>query len=143
MLLVYDGTNEANAALARCASLSRALSATVDVVAIVDNVTANAQSAGLLSELGHQRLEEFAHRDLQRAVGKLTDDGIAACGHLRFGRAADAIAAHASTTCADMIVVGYRARTGFARWWRERPVHFDLAERLHGAALIVVTVPST
>ncbi len=143
MLLVYDGSHEANAALARCASLSRALSATVDVVAIVDNVTANARSAGLLSELAHQRLAESAHRDLQRAVDKLTDHGIAARGYLRFGRAADAIAAHASTTCVDMIVVGYRAPTGFARWWREPPVHFDLAERVPSAALVVVTVAST
>ena len=92
MLLVYDGTNEANAALARCASLSRALSATVDVVAIVDNVTANARSAGLLGG-AHQRLAESAHRDLQRAVDTLTDDGIAARGYLRFGRTADAVAA--------------------------------------------------
>ena len=112
MLLVYDGTNEANAALARCASLSRALSATVDVVAIVDNVTANARSAGLLGELAHQRLAESAHRDLQRAVDTLTDDGIAARGYLRFGRTADAVAAHASTTRVDLIVVGYRAPPG-------------------------------
>ncbi|MCA8064324.1 universal stress protein [Burkholderia sp. AU38729] len=143
MLLVHDGTNEANAALARCASLSRALSATVDVVAIVDNVTANARSAGLLSELAHQRLAESAHRDLQRAVDTLADDGIAARGYLRFGRAADAVAAHASTTRVDLIVVGYRAPTRFARWWRESLVHFDLVERVPGAALVVVTTPST
>ncbi len=143
MLLVYDGSHEANAALARCASLSRALSATVDVLAIVDNVTANARSAGLLSELAHQRLAESAHRDLQRAIDTLTGDGIAARGYVRFGRAADAISAHASTTCVDMIVVGYRAPTGFARWWREPPVHFDLAERVPSAALVVVTVAST
>ncbi|RQR49552.1 universal stress protein [Burkholderia sp. Bp9140] len=142
MLLVYDGTNEANAALARCASLSHALSATVDVVAIVDNVTANARSAGLLSELAHERLAEFAHGDLQRAVGKLTDDGVAARGYLRFGRAVDAIASHATTIRADMIVVGYRAPTGLARWWREPPVHVHLTERLHGATLVVVTTPS-
>ncbi|AXF25752.1 universal stress protein [Burkholderia pyrrocinia] len=143
MLLVYDGTDEAQAALARCSALSRALSAAVDVVAVVDPVTANAQSAGLLSELAHHRLEEFARRELQCAVGKLADDGIAACGYVRFGRAADAIAAHAMTTRPDMIVVGHCARSGFARWWRERPVHVDLAERLRGTALIVVTAPST
>jgi nucleotide-binding universal stress UspA family protein len=141
MLLVYDGTDEADAALAHCATLSRALSAEVDVVAIVDSVTANARSAGMLSDLAHHRLAEFAHRELQRAVGKLASGGIAARGCVRFGRAADAIAAHATTTRPDMVVVGHCARTGFARWWRERPVHFDLAERLRGAALIVVTVP--
>ncbi|MDR0246306.1 MAG: universal stress protein [Burkholderia sp.] len=142
MLLVYDGTDEAQAALARCAALSRALSAAVDVVAIVDPVTANAQSAGLLSDLAHHRLEEFARRELQCAIGKLADDGIAARGYVRFGRAADAIAAHAMTTRPDLVVVGHSARSGFARWWRERPVHLDLAERLRGAALIVVTVPA-
>lgn len=143
MLLVYDGTDEAKAALARCAALSRALSAEVDVVAVVDPVTANAQAAGMLGDLAHHRIEEFARHELQRAVGTLADDGIAARGYVRFGRPADAIAAHAVTTRPDLIVVGHCARTGFARWWRERPVHFDLAERLHGAALIVVTVPSS
>lgn len=143
MLLVYDGTDEAQAALARCSALSRALSAAVDVVAIVDPVTANAQSAGLLSDLAHHRLEEFARDELQRAVGKLADDGIVARGFVRFGRTADAVAAHALTTRPDLVVVGHCARSGFARWWRERPVHFDLAERLRGAALIVVTVSST
>ncbi|WP_321803773.1 universal stress protein [Burkholderia sp. BCC1993] len=143
MLLVYDGTDEAQAALARCSALSRALSAAVDVVAIVDPVTANAQSAGLLSDLAHHRLEEFARDELQRAVGKLADDGIVARGFVRFGRTADAVAAHALTTRPDLVVVGHRARSGFARWWRERPAHFDLAERLRGAALIVVTVSST
>ncbi|KWA28573.1 universal stress protein [Burkholderia territorii] len=141
MLLVYDGTDEAQAALARCAALSHALHAAVDVVTVVDPVTANAQSAGLLTDLAHHRLEEFARDALRRAIGKLEDDGIDARGFLRFGRAADAVAAHALTTRPDMVVVGHRASSGFARWWRERPVHFDLAERLRGAALIVVTVP--
>ncbi|WP_321856862.1 universal stress protein [Burkholderia cenocepacia] len=142
MLLVYDGTDEAQAALARCAALSHALSAAVDVVTVVDPVTANAQTGGLLTDLAHHRLEEFARDALQRAIGTLADDGIDARGFVRFGRAADAVAAHALTSRADMIVVGHRASSGFARWWRERPVHFDLAERLRGAALIVVTVPS-
>ncbi|WP_258048608.1 universal stress protein [Burkholderia anthinoferrum] len=140
MLLVYDGTDEAQAALARCSALSRALSAAVDVVAVVDPATANAQSAGLLSDLAHRRLEEFARDDLQRALGTLADDGIVARGFVRFGRAADAVAAHAMTTRADLVVVGHRARSGIARWWRGRPVHFDLAERLRGVSLIVVTV---
>ncbi|KER67614.1 universal stress protein [Burkholderia cepacia] len=143
MLLVYDGTDEAQAALARCSALSQALSAAVDVVAVVDSVTANAQSAGLLSDVAHHRLEEFARHELRRAVVKLADDGIAARGYVRFGRVADAIAAHSMTTRPDLVVVGHCARTGFARWWRERPVHVDLAERLPGATLIVVTVPST
>ncbi|MDR0243339.1 MAG: universal stress protein [Burkholderia sp.] len=143
MLLVYDGTDEAMAALKRCSSLSRALSAEVDVIAVVDPTTANAQAGGFLSEFTHQRLEEFAREDLRLAVGKLAEDGIVARGYVRFGRSADVIAAHATTARPDMIIVGHRARTAFARWWRDAPVHFDLVERLNGAVIVVVAVAST
>jgi nucleotide-binding universal stress UspA family protein len=143
MLLVYDETHEAQAALARCAQLSMALSAHVDVVSVVDLVSANAVCAGMLSELGYARLEQFARDRLQAAVGHLTDNGVAARGYLTFSRMVDVILSHATAFSSDFVVIGHRRQTGPSRWWSERPAHVHLAERLHGSTLITVTPPAS
>ncbi|WP_073428947.1 universal stress protein [Paraburkholderia terricola] len=141
MLLVYDGTEEAQAALTRCSELSLALSARVEVVSVVDSVSANAHSAGMLGELAYSRLEELARHTLGTAICKLADNGITAHGHIVFGRTVDAVSRHAASFNSDIVVVGHRTQKGLARWWRERPIHLDLAERLCGSTIITVTLP--
>jgi hypothetical protein len=39
----------------------------------------------------------------------------------------------------DLIIVGHRANTGFARWYGGRPLHLDLLDRLKGATIVTVT----
>lgn len=91
MLLVYDGTEESHAALSRCSQLSLALSAQVDVMLVVDLVSPTARSAGTLSDLIYNHLEEAARHTLWAAVAKLSDNGVTAHGHLTFGRTVDAV----------------------------------------------------
>jgi nucleotide-binding universal stress UspA family protein len=141
MLLVYDESAEAQAALNRCAQLSLALSAHVDVVSIVDSVTANATCAGMLSDLACSRMEDHARHALDTAVEHLAEAGITAYGHLRYGRPADVISLHVAAFHADIVVIGHRVQRGLTRWWGERPVHLDLAERLHGSTIVTVTPP--
>lgn len=141
MLLVYDGTDEAQAALARCTQLSVALSAHVDVVSVVDLVSANAVCAGMLTELAHDRLAQFARDSLQTAVGQLEDNGVVAHGYLTFGRTVDAVSRHAAAFRPDIVVIGYRLQTGLSRWWSERPLHVHLTERLRGSTIVTVTPP--
>ncbi|MEM5344193.1 universal stress protein [Paraburkholderia azotifigens] len=141
MLLVYDESAEAQAALNRCSQLSLALSAHVDVVSIVDSVTANATCAGMLSDLACSRMEEHARHALDAAVGHLANAGISAYGHLKYGRPADVISLHVAAFHADIVVIGHRVQKGLARWWGERPVHLDLAERLRGSTIVTVTPP--
>ncbi|MFM0501450.1 universal stress protein [Paraburkholderia caffeinilytica] len=142
MLLVYDGTDESQAALSRCAELSLALSAQVDVMSVVDAASANANSAGMLSDLAYTRLEEFGRHTLRTAIGKLADNGITAHGYLTFGHTVDAVLRHAAIFNSDIVVLGHRTRKGLSRWWGDRPVHLDLAERLLGSTIITVTLPS-
>jgi nucleotide-binding universal stress UspA family protein len=138
MLLVYDGTTEAQAALERCTQLSLALSAHVDVVAVVDLATANAKCGGLLSDLAFKGLEEFARRTLDTAVGQLADRGVPAYGFVKFGRPVDVVSGHVTTFGPEIVVIGHRRRKGLSRWWGERPVHLDLAERLRGTTIVTV-----
>jgi nucleotide-binding universal stress UspA family protein len=141
MLLVYDGTVESQAALAHCSRLSLALSAEVDVMSVVDSITSNARSAGMLSDLAYTHLEEAARHTLHTAVGKLAENGVTAHGYLCIGRTVDAVSRHAVASRSDIVVVGHRSRRGLSRWFGQRPLHLDLAERLRGSALVTVTVP--
>ncbi|MEX3981090.1 universal stress protein [Paraburkholderia sp. EG287A] len=140
MLLVYDGTSEAQAALHRCSQLSLALSAPVDVVAVVDAEAVNASSGGLLTDVAYTHLEEIARNTLSDAVSQLASIGIAANGYVKYGRIADVVARHAQTFNPDLIVLGHRARA--RRWWSGRPAHADLAERLCGTTIVTVTLAS-
>ena len=140
MLLVYDGTSEAQAALHRCSQLSLALSAPVDVVAVVDAEAVNASSGGLLTDVAYTHLEEIARNTLSDAISQLASIGIAANGYVKYGRIADVVARHAQTFNPDLIVLGHRARA--RRWWSERPAHADLAERLCGTTIVTVTLAS-
>ncbi|QGZ60169.1 universal stress protein [Paraburkholderia acidiphila] len=140
MLLVYDGTSESQAALQRCSQLSLALCAPVDVVAVVDAESVNASCGGLLGDVAYTHLEEMARSTLGDAVAQLANIGITANGYVKYGRIADVVARHAQTFNPDLIVLGHRARAGRSRWWRVRPAHVDLAERLCGTTIVTVTV---
>jgi len=140
MLLVYDDTAESQAALHRCSQLSLALCAQVDVVSIVDSVTASATCAGMLSDLACSSMEAHARHAIDTAVGHLSNLGVTAYGFVKYGRPVDVIPLHAAAFHADIVVVGHRVRKGLERWWGERPVHLDLAERVRGAAIVTVTV---
>ena len=139
ILLFYDGTTEAKSALLRCASLSMALSAVVDVVTVVDCIGTGAQTGGILSEVLVSHLEANARSALKDAIDELGVNGIFARGHVVFGQAADAISRMIELLSSDLIVVGHRAKTGFARWYGGRPLHLDLLERLKGAMIVTVT----
>lgn len=142
ILLVYDGTGEAQAALVRCSQLAVAFSSQVDVVSVVDTVSANAICAGLLTDLACHGLEEHARQAIASAVTQLADRGVAAHGHIRFGRTGDVVSRHVAMFNTDFVVVGHRALRGMARWWSERPVHLELADRLRGPTILTVTLPS-
>src|SRR5579863_7842218 len=97
VLLVFDGTDEAQAALTRCSDLSLALSAHVDVLSVVETLASNAACAGQLSDLGHTCLEELLRQALETAVNSLKIKGVNARGYVAFGRTVDAISRHAKT----------------------------------------------
>ena len=141
VLLVFDESDEGQAALKRCSELSVALSAHVNVVSVVDPIRSNAACAGQLSDLGHACLGEFAERALEAAIDHLASKGVNAEGNVAFGRTVDAIARYAETLDPDIVIVGHRSRHKVPRWWRDRAVHAELAERLHGSTIVTVTLP--
>ncbi|MFL9937334.1 universal stress protein [Paraburkholderia sp. RL18-103-BIB-C] len=139
MLLFYDGSAEAKSALFRCAELSVALAALVDVVTVVDFLDANAICAGMLTDVAATQMEEQARSGLKDAIDELGLNGVAARGHVAFGRVADAISQMTELLKSDVMVVGHRTRTRFARWYSDRPLHVDLVERVKGTMIVTVT----
>jgi nucleotide-binding universal stress UspA family protein len=96
-------------------------------------------TGGMLSEVLVLQLEANARSALKDAIDELSKNGILARGHLVFGHAADAISRMLEVLKSDLIIVGHRANTGFARWYGGRPLHLDLLDRLKGATIVTVT----
>jgi nucleotide-binding universal stress UspA family protein len=71
-------------------------------------------------------------------VAWLRERGLDAEGALVEGDAVDAIAETAQRIGADLIVVGYRRRSAFARWWSTSDEE-TLLERVHCSVLAAAT----
>ena len=92
-----------------------------------------------MSEVLVSHLEADAQSALNDAIDELRVNGIFARGHVVFGQAADAISRMIELLSFDLIVIGHRAKTGFARWYGGRPLHLDLLERVKGVMIVTVT----
>ena len=54
---------------------------------------------------------------LRDGVARLRSSGVAATGHLLVGNPLDEIARLANILKVDLIVIGHRSGSAFARWW--------------------------
>jgi nucleotide-binding universal stress UspA family protein len=141
ILLLYDGSAEARLALARCAQLAMALSASVDVLSIVDSSNLNAACGGQLSGLAFEHLEQLAREAADEAIAQLRSDGIFAHGHIAVGQTVDTLSRHANVLSPDIVIVGHTGRRRLARWWHGSPLYADITERLRGLTVVVAVTP--
>jgi len=139
ILLVYDGTPEARLALDSCAQLASALSLPVDVVSVVETAGLNAASGGLVSDAAFVQLEHLAREALHESVTRLQRVGVGAHGYLAVGHIADALSRYARMLRSDIVMIGHRSRKRFASKWEQRPAFADLADRLPGLTIFIVT----
>lgn len=139
ILLFYDGTEEARSALLRCAELSVALAARVDVVNVVDFADISARCAGMVSDVVLTQIEDEARRALREAIDELGLHRIVARGHLAFGGVLEAISRSIDLLQSDVIVVGHRTKSRLERWFGRRSLHLDLVDRAKGLMIITVT----
>jgi nucleotide-binding universal stress UspA family protein len=139
ILLVYDGSPEAKSALIRCAHLAAALSATVDVISVIDAEHFNAVSGGLLSGEAFAHLQLLAEQTVSEATIRLKSHGVVAHGHVGFGRSIDVLPQQAALFRSCMVMIGHRADESGFGWWSARPLYTRLAEHLKGLTLVTVT----
>src|SRR3974390_797831 len=118
ILLCYDGTIEGGRALRQGADLALAMRSKVYLLAVCRSLVAASVPEGITPELVASE-ESAARALLNEGVGRLKEVGLTAEGFLVFGNPMVHIPEVALRVGADLIVVGYKQRSRFARWWSE------------------------
>jgi len=118
MLLCYDGTREGRTALKQGAELASACGAYVHLLAIVRTNATTVVGESMSSEAPFLGQEQHTEEILNEGVARLTASGVKATGHIAMGEPIDEIVRMAKDLEVDLVVLGHRTRSTFARWWR-------------------------
>lgn len=118
MLLCYDGTREGHTALQQGAELASACGAFVHLLAVVRTSATAIVGESLSSDAPFAEQTRQTEEILNEGVTRLTERGVKARGHVALGEPIDEIARAAKTLQVDLIVLGHRTQSAFARWWR-------------------------
>ncbi len=117
MLLCYDGTREGRTALKQGAELAAACGAFVHLLAVVRTSATVIVGESLSSDAPFAQQTRYIEEILNEGVAKLTERGVKAQGHVALGEPIDEIARAAKSFRVDLIVLGHRTQSAFARWW--------------------------
>ena len=120
VLLCYDGSMEGRKALREGALLARAMGSQTHLLAICRDLASTMVPEGVTSTLVECE-EHVAQSILNQGVDKLHELGIDAQGTLLIGDPLVHIPSFAAKIDADLVVVGYKQRGRFARWWSDSP----------------------
>ncbi len=118
MLLCYDGTRAGRTALTQGADLAAACSAYVHLLAVVRTSATSVVGESMSAEAPFFEQRRQVEDILREGVARLTERGVKAEGHIAIGEPTDEIARAARDLQVDLIVLGHKTRSSFARWWR-------------------------
>lgn len=135
VLLAYDGSVEGRLALREGAKLAKLCEADVFLLAVVNISTGIMMAEGAAPGAVEQQRDAY-EKVLEEGVLRLQAMGFSPTARIEFGDPANQIAAVASEINADLVVVGHRHQSTFARWWRGS-VGANLLEQLQCSLLIV------
>ena len=140
ILLCYDETVEGRRALRHGADVAMAMKAQAYLLAICPNMLATTVLEGVTPELMSCE-ENTARTLLSEGVQWLKDHNVPTEGQLVYGDPLVHIPEIARRIGADLIVVGYRYRSRFARWWSQD----EEATLLHkiSCSILVAVGPTT
>lgn len=117
MLLCYDGTRAGRTALTQGAELAAACGAYVHLLAVLRTSAASVVGESMSTEAPFSAQRRHVEDILQEGVARLIERGVKAEGHIALGEPTDEIARAARDLQADLIVLGHKTRSSFARWW--------------------------
>lgn len=134
ILLAYDGSVEGRLALREGAKLARLCQAEVFLLAVIDLSVGIIMAEGAMpGAVEHQ--QDAYRKVLAEGVQSLKAMGISPTARLEFGDPANQISAVAREIVSDLVVVGHRHQSTFARWWRGS-TDANLLEELNCSLLI-------
>lgn len=140
ILLCYDGTVEGRRALRQGAEVAMAMKSDAYLLAICRNMISTSVPEGVTPELVACE-RDTAKTLLNEGVQWLKDRNVATEGLLVYGDPLIHIPQTAERIGADLVVVGYRYRSRFARWWSESE-EVTLLHKLHCSILVAVEPPA-
>jgi nucleotide-binding universal stress UspA family protein len=141
ILLAYDGTAESALALREGAELARLSGARAYLYAVLNLAPTLMGVEGMGGgDLISSELERFK-AILKEGVRYLRDRGVEAEGHLVQGLPPDEIVRAAQSFGADLVILGYHRRKGFAKWWHT-PTSSQILDRLPCSLLVAITQAS-
>ena len=141
ILLCYDGTIEGRRALRQGADVAMAMKAHAYLLAICRDMVSSAVPEGVTPELISCE-QSTAQALLTEGVQWLRDHDVPSDGMLVYGDPLDQIPKVAEKIGADLIVVGYRYRSRFARWWSESE-ETKLLDRISCSILVAAAPPQS
>jgi nucleotide-binding universal stress UspA family protein len=115
VLLAYDGSVEGRTALREGALLAKRCGAEVFLLSVVRETAGTLMAQGADPSAGLQ-LESY-RKVLADGIDRLKKFGFEPTAKLVSGEPALEIGAFAKQIAADLVVVGYRRQSAFARWW--------------------------
>ncbi len=116
IILAFDGSLEARAALREGAILARRYDSTVWLLCVLPD-SAGVTMAESLHAGAAEQMFTASTRLVEESVAKLKGFGLKTSGHVLKGDPAPAISAFARKVDADLVVVGHRRRSFLERWW--------------------------
>lgn len=116
ILLAYDGSIEGRRALHEGAMLARLCGAEVVLLAVVALSTGIVMAEGVGPGAAEHQEEAYA-QILAEGADHLRALGFSPEARLEFGSPAREITETARQCAADLVVVGHRRQSSFARWW--------------------------
>lgn len=139
ILLCYDGTIEGRRALRQGADVAMAMKANAYLLAICRDMVASAVPEGVTPELVSCE-QATAQALLTEGVQWLREHNVPSEGMLVYGDPLLHIPKVAEKIGADLIVVGYRYRSRFSRWWTESD-ETRLLDRITCSILVAAAAP--
>jgi nucleotide-binding universal stress UspA family protein len=140
ILLCYDSSREGRRALIQGAELAQQMGAETHLLAIASGFASSMVDAP--SEVVVRNDEKNIKDVLREGVERLRARGLAATGHLVFGKPMDQIPAVARSLGVDLIVVGHRPCGPIARWW-SGPSSAQLLDRVDCSILVSIDPENT
>ncbi|MEJ2688180.1 MAG: universal stress protein [Gammaproteobacteria bacterium] len=137
VLLCYDGSRAGRAALREGADLARACGAEVHLLAVLRQGAETAIAEAMCPGELYSEEARVVREILDEGVAQLGAGGQQVQGHLAAGEPVDRIVDTARAVNADLIVLGHRNRSRFARWW-QGSVNASLLEAASCSILVVL-----
>jgi len=116
VLLAYDGSLEGAVALREGAILAKKSGAKVFLLSVVPHLAGLQVAEGVHGGVVAHELDRY-REVLERGLDRLRKLGFQPVAKLAVGDPARVIGEFAKEVSADLVVVGHRKQSAFARWW--------------------------